>query len=69
MKICKIWDFSLPLNHNGRGPRSLRNILHKKCLVHDYSYVRPIQLNGNQHSILDLLKQFMVNIFLISFHS
>ena len=60
MTIQTLWGYRMPMYHNGRGLRALRGILKSHCIIHDSSYLRPIQLKGNKTNVLNLLLQYVV---------
>jgi len=61
MQMKNIWGFRLSTNNNGRGKRSIGKSLRNSCILHDSSYMRPIQLTGNIANIKELIEQFVVS--------
>ena len=54
------WNYCLPVHHNGRGLKFLRTSLSTAAVIHDASYVRPLQLIGAWSDVQRLLALFTV---------
>ena len=55
------WGYCLPIHHKARGMRFLHDAVQTSALIHDCSYIRPIQIIGSPSSIQDLLRYFTVS--------
>lgn len=55
------WGYCLPIHHKARGMRFLHTAVKTSAVIHDNSYIRPIQIIGLPSSIQELLKHFTVS--------
>jgi len=67
MRMSSLWNFKLPLHSCGRGPKSIGKPLKESAIIHDESYIRPIQILGASNSVFNLVRQFTVHKFLMIF--
>ena len=58
------WGYSLPIHHKARGKRFLHDAVKSSCVIHDSSYIRPIQILGTESAIQHLLRPFTVSYFI-----
>ena len=61
------WGYSLPIHHKARGKRFLHDAVKSSCVIHDSSYIRPIQILGTESAIQHLLRPFTVSYFIVFF--
>ena len=61
-KLC--YGYILPLHHKARGKKFLHEAVKSSVVIHDSSYIRPLQIIGKREAIQLLLRQFTV-----SYHS
>ena len=54
------WNYCLPVHHNGHGLKFLRTSLCTAAVIHDASYIRPLQLMGVWSDVQRLLASFTV---------
>jgi Ribonucleases P/MRP protein subunit POP1 len=59
MKSC--WGYCLPFHHKARGKKFLHSAVAHSAVIHDSSYIRPIEIIGYPSMIAELLKQFTVS--------
>ena len=59
MKSC--WGYCLPFHHKARGKKFLHSAIAHSAVIHDSSYIRPIEIIGYPSMIAELLKQFTVS--------
>ena len=64
MKLC--WGYCLPFHHKARGRKFLHSAIENSAVIHDSSYIRPIEIRGFPHHIAELLQQFTVSFGLLS---
>ncbi|XP_020573536.1 LOW QUALITY PROTEIN: ribonucleases P/MRP protein subunit POP1-like [Phalaenopsis equestris] len=59
--MVKRWGFYLPLGlqGRGRGSKAVLKWLKSGALIHDASYTLPVQLEGPQESILDVMRMVL----------
>lgn len=57
----EIWGYCLPQYHKARGKRFLHSAVGNDAIIHDSSYIRPIQIVGHSHDIREVLHQFTVS--------
>ncbi|KAL0921913.1 hypothetical protein M5K25_005859 [Dendrobium thyrsiflorum] len=59
--MVKLWGFYLPLGlqGRGRGSRAILKRLKSGALIHDASYSHPVQLEGPEESILDIMRMVL----------
>mmetsp|Transcript_214 Transcript_214/g.265 ORF Transcript_214/g.265 Transcript_214/m.265 type:complete len:377 (-) Transcript_214:19-1149(-) len=55
-KLC--WGYCLPTHHQARGKRFLHSAIQDATVIHDNSYIRPLQIIGLQENIQQLLRHF-----------
>ena len=55
------WGYCLPIHHKARGMKFLHDAVQTSAIIHDCSYIRPIQIVGLPSSIQDLLRYFTVS--------
>lgn len=60
-KMC--WGYCLPIRHKARGKRFVQSAVKDTAVIHDSSYIRPIQIVGYYQNILELLRQITVSLF------
>lgn len=58
-KLC--WGYTLPVHHKARGKKFLHEAVKTSAVIHDSSYVRPIQIIGMRQAVRELLSQFTVS--------
>ena len=58
--MTKRWDYCLPRAHLHRGQKFLQRALKSQCLIHDYSYLSQIILQGSLNSLLEAVAKLMV---------
>ena len=58
-KLC--WGYTLPIHHKARGKKFLHEAVKTSAVIHDSSYIRPIQIIGERQAVRDLLRQFTVS--------
>ena len=61
------WNYCLPVHHNGRGLKFLHSSLRTAAVIHDASYIRPLQLIGAWSDVQRLLALFTVCTLYIYF--
>lgn len=59
-KTC--WGYSLPIYHQGRGKKFLHAAIQNDTVIHDSSYIRPLQIIGFFEHIQQLLGCFTVSL-------
>ena len=59
MKLC--WGYCLPFHHKARGKKFLHSAIENSAVIHDSSYIRPIEIRGIPQHIAVLLQQFTVS--------
>lgn len=59
MKSC--WGYCLPFQHKARGKKFLHSAVAHSAVIHDSSYIRPIEIIGYPSMIAELLEQFTVS--------
>jgi Ribonucleases P/MRP protein subunit POP1 len=59
-KLC--WGYCLPTRHKARGKRFVQSALKDSAVIHDSSYIRPIQIVGYSRNIHQLLRQITVSL-------
>lgn len=66
-KLC--WGYCLPTHHKARGKRFVQSALKDHAVIHDSSYIRPIQVVGYSQNFYQLLRQITVSLFSASLYS
>lgn len=59
-KLC--WGYCLPIHHKARGKRFLYSAIQDATVIHDNSYIRPLQIIGLYENIQQLLGHFTVRL-------
>jgi Ribonucleases P/MRP protein subunit POP1 len=60
------WGYCLPTRHKARGKRFVQSALKDSAVIHDSSYIRPIQIVGSSQNIQQLLRQIIVSFLYAS---
>jgi hypothetical protein len=60
------WGYCLPTRHKARGKRFVQSALKDSAVIHDSSYIRPIQIVGSSQNIQQLLRKIIVSFFYAS---
>lgn len=64
MKLC--WGYCLPFHHKARGKKFLHSAVETSAVIHDSSYIRPIEISGCPVHIAELLRQFTVSFGMLN---
>jgi hypothetical protein len=56
------WGYCLPLHHRGRGKKFLHSAVQESTVIHDRSYIRPLEIIGIQEDVQQLLDHFTVSL-------